>query len=138
MLSDSELISKCKEKNDRSAMAIYLMLKKAYPEMPEYTPETISEFYKTFPMVEGTQLAAILPIATRFFRGKIAEWIQSNPAAYELGLVLHTFPQFNFESHSKFDLFQYEYLAVWARLNQEKESRQMADQEIEIGINCNR
>ncbi len=56
MLSDSELISKCKEKNDRSAMAIYLMLKKAYPEMPEYTPETISEFYKAFPMVEGTQL----------------------------------------------------------------------------------
>ena len=34
VLSDSELISKCKEKNDRSAMAIYLMLKKAYPEMP--------------------------------------------------------------------------------------------------------
>ena len=56
VLSDSELISKCKEKNDRSAMAIYLMLKKAYPEMPEYTPETISEFYKAFPMVEGTQL----------------------------------------------------------------------------------
>jgi hypothetical protein len=56
VLSDSELISKCKEKNDRSAMAIYLMLKKAYPEMPQYTPETISEFYKAFPMVEGTQM----------------------------------------------------------------------------------
>jgi hypothetical protein len=55
-LSDSELISKCKEKNDRSAMAVYLMLKKAYPEMPNYTPETIPEFYETFPMVEGTAL----------------------------------------------------------------------------------
>lgn len=55
-LSDSELIGKCKEKVDRSAMAIYLMLKKAYPEMPTYTPETISGFYKTFPMVEGTAL----------------------------------------------------------------------------------
>lgn len=55
-LGDSELISKCKEKDDRSAMAVYLMLKKAYPEMQEYMPETIREFYKTFPMVEGTAL----------------------------------------------------------------------------------
>ena len=55
-LSDSELISKCKEKDDRSAMAVYLMLKKAYPQMQTYTPETIKEFYKTFPMVEGTAL----------------------------------------------------------------------------------
>ena len=121
VLSDSEIISKCKEKNDRSAMAIYLMLKKAYPEMPDYTPETISEFYKAFPMVEGTQLAAILPIPTRFFRGKIAEWIQSNPAANELGLVLHTFPQFNFESLRSLTWFQYEYLAAWAELNRRKE-----------------
>jgi hypothetical protein len=52
-LSDSETVSKCKGQEDRSAMAVYLMLKKAYPEMPEYTPETIGEFYKVFPMVEG-------------------------------------------------------------------------------------
>jgi hypothetical protein len=56
VLSDSEVISKCKEKNDRSAMALYLMLKKAYPEMPEFTPETISKFYASLPMIEGTQL----------------------------------------------------------------------------------
>jgi hypothetical protein len=55
-LSDSELIGKCKEKIDRSAMAVYLMLKKAYPEMQDYTPETIKEFYKAFPMVEGTEM----------------------------------------------------------------------------------
>jgi hypothetical protein len=55
-LSGSELISKCREKDDRSAMAVYLMLKKAYPQMQNYTPENIKEFYKTFPMVEGTQL----------------------------------------------------------------------------------
>ncbi len=30
--------------------------------------------------------------------------------------------------------FQYEYLAVWARLNQEKESDRMTDQEIEITL----
>jgi hypothetical protein len=56
MLSDSEIVSKCKTKDDRSAMAVYLMLKKAYPEMPEYTPETIEGFYRAFPMVEGTSL----------------------------------------------------------------------------------
>ena len=56
MLSDSEIVSKCTTKDDRSAMAIYLMLKKAYPEMPEYTPDTIDGFYRAFPMVEGTSL----------------------------------------------------------------------------------
>ena len=56
MLSDSEIVSKCKTKDDRSAMAVYLMLKKAYPEMPEYTPDTIDGFYRAFPMVEGTSL----------------------------------------------------------------------------------
>jgi hypothetical protein len=56
MLSDSELVSKCKGQDDRSAMAVYLMLKKAYPDMPEYTPETIGGFYRAFPMVEGTAL----------------------------------------------------------------------------------
>ena len=56
MLSDSETVSKCKTKDDRSAMAVYLMLKKAYPDLPEYTPETIGGFYRAFPMVEGTSL----------------------------------------------------------------------------------
>jgi hypothetical protein len=55
-LSDAELVSKCKSKDDRSAMAVYLMLKKAYPDMAEYTPETIVNFYRAFPMVEGTAL----------------------------------------------------------------------------------
>ena len=55
-LSDSEIVSKCKTKDDRSAMAVYLMLKKAYPEMADYTPETIGGFYRAFPMVEGTSL----------------------------------------------------------------------------------
>ena len=56
MLSDSEIISKCTTKDDKSAMAIYLMLKKAYPQMPDYTPETIAGFYRAFPMAEGTSL----------------------------------------------------------------------------------
>jgi hypothetical protein len=55
-LSDSETVNKCKDNQDRSAMAVYLMLKKAYPDLPEYTPETIGGFYRAFPMVEGTSL----------------------------------------------------------------------------------
>jgi hypothetical protein len=56
MLTDSEIIGKCNQKDDRTAMAVYLMLKKAYPEIKDYTPETINGFFKTFPMVEGTLL----------------------------------------------------------------------------------
>ena len=56
MLTDSEVISQCREKNDRVAMSVYLMLKKAYPEMPTYTSENISGFFKTFPLVEGMAL----------------------------------------------------------------------------------
>jgi len=56
MLSDSELVRKCKGQEDRSAMAVYLMLKKAYPEMQEFTTETIGSFYKAFPLVEGGPL----------------------------------------------------------------------------------
>ena len=119
-LSDSELISKCKEKDDRTAMAVYLMLKKAYPEMQEYTPETIREFFKTFPLVEGTALLQFFLVATLFFRGKISQWVKTNQSAYELGLVLHNFPQYNFESIRSLTLFQYEYLVAWARQNMEK------------------
>ena len=87
-LSDSELISQCKEKDDRTAMAVYLMLKKAYPEMQEYTPETISGFFKTFPTSRRHGTAAVLSLPTLFFRGKINQWVRTNQSAYELGLVL--------------------------------------------------
>jgi hypothetical protein len=79
-LSDSELISKCKEKDDRSAMAVYLMLKKAYPEMQEYTPETIGEFYKTFPMVEGTQLLQFFLSQPCFLEEKSKNGSKPTPA----------------------------------------------------------
>jgi hypothetical protein len=55
-LEDSEVLRKCKTDADKTAMALYLMLKKAYPEMPTYTPEDISKFYGAFPMVEGAAL----------------------------------------------------------------------------------
>ena len=55
-LEDSEVLRKCKTDADKTAMALYLMLKKAYPEMPTFTPENINGFYKAFPMVEGAAL----------------------------------------------------------------------------------
>jgi hypothetical protein len=79
-LSDSEQISKCKAKDDRSAMAVYLMLKKAYPQMKEYTPETIKDFYKTFPMVEGTQLLQFFLSQPCFLEEKSANGSKSTPA----------------------------------------------------------
>jgi hypothetical protein len=36
------------------------MLKKAYPNLPDYTPETISEFNNSFPMLEASELIKFL------------------------------------------------------------------------------
>ena len=55
-LEDSEVLRNCKTDADKTAMALYLMLKKAYPEMPPFTPENIGEFYRAFPMTEGAAL----------------------------------------------------------------------------------
>ncbi len=55
-LEDSEVLRKCKTDADKTAMALYLMLKKAYPEMPTYTTENINKFYGAFPMTEGAAL----------------------------------------------------------------------------------
>jgi hypothetical protein len=55
-LEDSEVLRKCKTDADKTAMALYLMLKKAYPEMPTFSPQNINGFYKAFPMVEGAAL----------------------------------------------------------------------------------
>jgi hypothetical protein len=60
VIADSEIINKCKNKADRNAMSIYLMLKKAYPNLPDYTPETISEFNCSFPMLEASELIKFL------------------------------------------------------------------------------
>ena len=60
VIADSEIINKCKNKADRNAMSIYLMLKKAYPNLPDYTPETIDEFNCSFPMLEASELIKFL------------------------------------------------------------------------------
>jgi len=64
-IADSEIIRQCTSDADKTAMAVYLMLKKAYPEMPTYTPENISGFYKAFPVMEGAvllQFVSELPV----------------------------------------------------------------------------
>jgi hypothetical protein len=53
-------LNKCKTKDDRTAMTLYLMLKKAYPNLPEYTPENIHGFSEAFPMLEGAELSKFI------------------------------------------------------------------------------
>jgi hypothetical protein len=59
-LVDSDILRQCKNDADKTAMALYLMLKKAYPQMPTFTSENISEFYRTFPMAEGAELLKLM------------------------------------------------------------------------------
>ena len=64
-IADSEIIRQCTSDADKTAMAVYLMLKKAYPEMPTYKPENISGFYMAFPVMEGAvllQFVSELPV----------------------------------------------------------------------------
>jgi hypothetical protein len=56
VLNDSVMLEKCKTAADRTAMTLYLMLKKANPGLPDYTPENILEFYNMFPLAEGAAL----------------------------------------------------------------------------------
>jgi hypothetical protein len=56
VLNDSAILEKCKTPESKTAMTLYLMLKKAHPDLPEYTPENILEFYNVFPLNEGAAL----------------------------------------------------------------------------------
>ena len=56
VLNDSMVLEKCTTPAAKTAMTLYLMLKKAHPGLPVYTPENILEFYKVFPLAEGGAL----------------------------------------------------------------------------------
>ena len=56
VLNDSLMLEKCKTAAAKTAMTLYLMLKKANPGLPDYTPENILEFYNMFPLAEGAAL----------------------------------------------------------------------------------
>jgi hypothetical protein len=55
-LNDSAVLEKCPTPAAKTAMTLYLMLKKAHPGLPEYTPNNILEFYNMFPLAEGAAL----------------------------------------------------------------------------------
>ena len=55
-LNDSAVLEKCTTPASKTAMILYLMLKKANPDLPEYTPDNIIEFYNVFPLAEGAAL----------------------------------------------------------------------------------
>lgn len=67
-LADSFTISECKTDADKTCMAAYLMLKKGYPAMPNYTPINISEWKKTMPMAEGAALLLFIRSTPAFLR----------------------------------------------------------------------
>ena len=69
-LDDSFTISKCKSDEDKSSMAAYLMLKKAYPEMPTFTPENIRKWAQSMPMAEGAALLLFLRDTPAFLRAQ--------------------------------------------------------------------
>ena len=54
------VVSRVANPRDKTAMAVYLALKKAYPDMPTYTTENIGQFFDGFPIVEGTELLDFL------------------------------------------------------------------------------
>jgi hypothetical protein len=67
-LDDSFIIAKCKTDADKSSMAAYLMLKKAYPEMPNYGPENVSKWAQSMPLAEGAMLLQFLKGTPAFLR----------------------------------------------------------------------
>ena len=69
-LDDSFTISKCRSDEDKSSMAAYLMLKKAYPEMPTFTPDNIRKWAQSMPMAEGAALLLFLRDTPAFLRAQ--------------------------------------------------------------------
>ena len=69
-LEDNFILNQCITDEDKTSMALYLMLKKAYPEMPTYTAETIKEWRKTIPLFEGAALLKLLVEQPAFLRSQ--------------------------------------------------------------------
>ncbi len=67
-LADSYEINRCENDEDKTCMAAYLMLKKAYPELPDYTPKNIRSWIQSFPMAEGAALLFLVKGTPAFLR----------------------------------------------------------------------
>jgi hypothetical protein len=72
-LNDSVVLEKCKTPESKSAMTLYLMLKKANPGLPEYTADNISEFYNVFPLAEGAALLQFISEQPSFLPKKASK-----------------------------------------------------------------
>ena len=72
-LNDSVILEKCKTPDAKTAMTLYLMLKKANPGLPEYTPDNISEFYNVFPLAEGAALLQFISEQPSFLPKKTSK-----------------------------------------------------------------
>jgi hypothetical protein len=70
VLNDSVILEKCKTPASKTAMTLYLMLKKAHPGLPEYTPENILDFYGVFPFAEGAALLQFISEQPSFLQKK--------------------------------------------------------------------
>jgi hypothetical protein len=72
-LNDSAALEKCKTPESKTAMTLYLMLKKANPDLPEYTPENILDFYNVFPLAEGAALLQFISEQPSFLPKKTSK-----------------------------------------------------------------
>ena len=72
-LNDSAFLEKCKTPAAKTAMTLYLMLKKANPGLPEYTPDNILEFYNVFPLAEGAALLQFISEQPSFLPKKTSK-----------------------------------------------------------------
>ena len=81
-LNDSVVLEKCKTPESKSAMTLYLMLKKANPGLPEYTADNISEFYNVFPLAEGAALLQFISEQPSFLPKKASK--NGSPSTLEL------------------------------------------------------
>ena len=91
-LNDAFVIEKCRSDQDKTAMAAYLMLKKAYPAMKDYTPDNILEWQKTMPMAEGAMLLLFIRNTPAFLRTQSLPGFSKNSDAQKVARVLKCFP----------------------------------------------
>jgi hypothetical protein len=81
-LNDSAVLEKCNTPASKTAMTLYLMLKKANPGLPEYTSDNILEFYNVFPLAEGAALLQFISEQPSFLPKKpLKNGSQSMPEA---------------------------------------------------------
>ena len=73
VLNDSVILEKCKTPASKTAMTLFLMLKKANPGLPEYTPDNIQEFYNVFPLAEGAALLQFISEQPSFLPKKTSK-----------------------------------------------------------------